>query len=165
MTGPGEGGHPDTPESEETDTSLSPAELLPAEIRRQTQLDKLVKTIATMADLEGRRIGVQEERNKVVMRALEVSENTDKREFEFHSKRLESEERGRDKSYSLARLVVIYGGSAAVSLVAFVVGMAFFGSEDQSAIALRMIGEGSKAAGGAGFLYLVWAAVRRLVRN
>ena len=121
--------------------------------------------VKKLAELEERRIAVQEGRNQVAMRALEVNENSDQRQFQFHTERIASEERGRSKAQGLARTVVIYGGGAAILLVAFVMLMAFFGNEAQSSIAMTMVREGAKAIGGAGFLFLLAAGVRRLLRS
>ena len=117
------------------------------------------------AELERRRLETQKERNKIAMRALEVSENSDRRQFEFHKEKLATEERARDKSHSLARMVVKFGGGAVLLLVVLVIAMAFFGNNEQSEIAMTMIGVAGKAAGGAGFIYLVAAAVRRLTQS
>ena len=99
------------------------------------------------------------------MRALEVNENSDRRQFEFHRERIASAERGRDKSHSLARIVVIYGGLALIALVAFVLYLAFYGTEQQTQVAITMIIEGAQALGGAGFFFLIWTAIRSLIHK
>ena len=137
----------------------------PPDNASQPQLDQLIETFSKIADLEGRRIGVQEERNKVAMRALEVSENSDRRQFEFHSKRLESEERGRDKSHSLARDVLRAVGFGVATILALVLGMAFFGGTEQSNIALDLMRDGGKAVGGGSALLLLVAGLRHLMRS
>ena len=124
-----------------------------------------LEVLKNVAELERRRVSAQKERNKVALRALEVSENSDRRQFEYHKEKLATEERARDKSHSLARMVLMFGGSVVLLLLILVIGMAFFGNQEQSSIAMTMIGVAGKAVGGAGFIYLVAAAVKRLTRS
>ena len=147
-------------DEQEDDSSTSSGELVDAH-----DSSGFLEMLKDAAELERRRLGTQKERNKIALRALEVSENSDRRQFEFHKEKLATEERARDKSHSLARLVIIFGGGATLLLVVLVIIMAFFGNEKQSEIAMTMIGVAGKAAGGAGFIYLVAAAVRRLTRS
>ena len=58
----------------------------------------------------------------------------------------------------------MFGGGVVLLLLVLIMLMAFFGNEAQSDIAMTMIGEGGKAIGGAGFIFLVAAAVRRFLR-
>ena len=123
-----------------------------------------LQLVKELYELEGRRIGVQEGRNAVVMRSLEVSDRSDRRQLEFHTERLASEEREKTRAHGLARLVIMFGGGVVLLLLVLIMLMAFFGNEAQSDIAMTMIGEGGKAIGGAGFIFLVAAAVRRFLR-
>ena len=125
---------------------------------------QVLKTLRHIIELEERRVGVQEDRNRVAMRALEVSDSADQRQYNYHMERLATEERQKEKSRSLARLVIMIGGGSILALAAVVIGMAFFGDEAQSRIALTMTKEVAKALGGAGFIFLVVAAVRRLMQ-
>ena len=59
---------------------------------------------------------------------------------------------------------MVYGGAVVLLLIVLIMLMAFFGDEAQSDIAMTMIGAGGKAIGGAGFIYLVAAAVKRFLR-
>ncbi len=123
-----------------------------------------LQIVRELYDLERRRIAVQEGRNSVAMRSLENSDQSDRRQFEFHTQRLASEERESLRAHKLARLVLVYGGGLVLLVLIFIMLMAFFGNADQSEIAMTMIREGAKAIGGAGFIYLVAIAVRRLIR-
>ena len=124
-----------------------------------------VEVIREIAEVERQRAEQQESRNRIALRALEVSENSDRRQFEFHKEKLATEERAREKSHSLAWTILRFGGGVILLLIVLVIVMAFFGNEDQSRIAMEMIEVAGKAAGGAGFVYLVAVGVRRLVRS
>ena len=119
---------------------------------------------ADIIDIEKRRVGIQEERGKLASRTLEVTEESDRRQHEYHLKRLAAEERQEEKSHSLTRLLVIGGGGGFLLFAALVLCMAFFGDETQSRIAMRIMEEFAKALSGAGALILIMAIVRRLGR-
>ena len=125
---------------------------------------RVMETLRNIVELEGRRVGVQEGRNKIAIRALELGESADQRQYNYHMERLAAEERQKEKSRGLARLVILIGGGSVLTLAALVTGMAFFGDETQSDIALTMVKEVAKALGGAGFIFLVFAAIRRLMQ-
>ena len=148
---------PDLPA--ERDDEAREDEVQPLDEPRQ-----VLKALRHIIELEGRRVGVQEDRNRIAMRALEVSDSADQRQYNFHLESLAAEERQKEKSRSLARLVITIGGGSVLALAALVIGMAFFGDEAQSRIALSMVKEIAKALGGAGFIFLVAAAIRRLMQ-
>ena len=146
---------------------------LPAERDDDTREDEVqppaeplqvLKTLRHIIELEERRVGVQEDRNRIAMRALEISDSADQRQYNYHMESLATEERQKEKSRSLARLVIMIGGSSFLALAALVIGMAFFGDEAQSRIALTMVREVAKALGGAALIFLVAAAIRRLMQ-
>ena len=134
------------------------------EVQPPAEPGQILRALGNIIELEGRRVGVQEDRNRIAMRALEVSDGADQRQYNFHLESLAAEERQKDKSRSLARLVIMIGGGSVLALAALVTGMAFFGDEAQSHIALTMIKEVAKALGGAGFIFLVVTAIRRLMQ-
>jgi len=117
------------------------------------------------AQLETRRINMQESRNPIAMRAIEASDAADRRQFEFHNERIRSEERSRDKKHSLVRMLMVWGGGFMIVMVLLTVGAALFGTEHQSSIAMQMIAESAKALGDAGFIFLVIAGVKRLIQQ
>ena len=125
----------------------------------------VLEVIKDIVEVERQRVGAQEARNKIALHALEISENSDRRQFEFHKEKLATEERAREKSHSLARTILRFGGGAVLLLVVLVIVMAFFGNEEQSRIAMKMIEVAGKAVGGAGFIYLVAVGVKRLIRS
>ena len=143
---------------EQTDEAIS------GEVVSADDAATALQLIKQIADLEGRRVGVQEGRNQVALRALEINEKSDQRQFEFHKERLASEERDSKRSHALARSVIFYGGGAAALVLALILGMAFFGNEAQSQLAMAMIEEGVEVMGGAGFIFLVAYGLRKLLR-
>ena len=125
---------------------------------------RALAAVEDIIDIEKRRVGIQEERGKLASRTLEVTEESDRRQHEYHLKRLAAEERQEEKSHSLIRLLVIGGGGGFLLFAALVLCMAFFGDETQSRIAMRIMEEFAKALSGAGALILIMAIVRRLGR-
>ena len=144
---------------------LDDAESAGGELVDADDISNVLAVIRNVAEVERRRVEAQEARNKIALRALEVSENSDLRQFEYRKEKLATEERAREKSHSLARTVLRWGGGAALLLGAFVISMAFFGNEEQSRIAVEMIEVAGKAMGGAGFIYLVAVGMRRLTKH
>ena len=66
---------------------------LPAERDDETREDEVqspaeplqvLKALRHIIELEERRVGVQEDRNRVAMRALEVSDSADQRQHNYH---------------------------------------------------------------------------------
>lgn len=134
------------------------------EVQPLAEPQQVLKTLRHIIELEERRVGVQEDRNRIAKRALEVSASADQRQYNYHMESFAAEERQKEKSRSLVRLVIMIGGGSVLGLAALVIGMAFFGDESQSRIALTMVKEVAKALGGAGFVFLVAAAIRRLMQ-
>ena len=125
---------------------------------------RALAAIEDIIDIEKRRVGIQEERGKLVSRTLEVTEESDRRQHEFHMEQLAVEKRLKEKSHALTRLLVIGGGGGALLFAALVLCMAFFGDETQSRIAMRIMEEFAKALSGAGALIVIMAIVRRFGR-
>ncbi len=132
---------------------------------------RALAAVEDIIDIEKRRVGIQEERSKLASRTLEVTEESDRRQHEYHLKRLAAEERQeekshslKEKSHSLTRLLVIGGGGGFLLFAALVLCMAFFGDETQSRIAMRIMEEFAKALSGAGALLVIMAIMRRLGR-
>lgn len=140
-------------------------EPLDGEVLPPDDLPQALQVIKELSEIESRRIGVQEGRNQVAMRALDVNESSDQRQFQFHMERLATDERDRTASRTLAKSILKYGGGAVGLLIALIIVMAFFGDARQSDIATAMIEKGAEALGGAGFIYLIAAGVRRLLRG
>lgn len=140
-------------------------EPLDGEVMPPDELPQALQLIRELSEIESRRIGVQEGRNQIAMRALDVNESSDQRQYQFHTERLAADERDRVRSRELAKSILKYGGGAVGLLAALVIIMAFFGDSRQSEIATTMIEKGAEALGGAGFIYLIAAGVRRLLRG
>ena len=161
MTDPGPhggpGGNGDEPRKED--------EALDGEVLRPGELPQTLQLLKDLSEIEGRRIGIQEGRNQVAMRALEVNENSDKRQFDFHMARLATRERDGERSRALASTVLGFGGTAVVAVIGLILGMAFFGSPDQKETAALLIEKGINALGGGGILLLIAAGLRRLLRT
>ena len=62
---------------------------------------RALAAIEDIIDIEKRRVEIQEERGKLASRALEVTEESDRRQHEYHLKRLAADERQEEQSHDL----------------------------------------------------------------
>ena len=125
---------------------------LDGEVMPPDELPQALQLIRELSEIESRRIGFQEGRNQIAMRALDVNESSDQRQYQFHTERLAADGRDRVRSRELAKSILKYGGGPVGLLAALVIIMAFFGDSRQSEIATTMIEKGAEALGGAGFI-------------
>ncbi len=112
-------------------------------------------------ELAAEMVSVQREKNELAGRLLEISRQEPQRHYDFLSKRPEVQDEQNKRSYRLVRLIV--GGFAAVLFL--LVYMVFYGSEAQSDNAMKMLSEGAKALGGAGFIFLMYGGLKRLINR
>ncbi|MCY4541758.1 MAG: hypothetical protein OXB95_05100 [Rhodobacteraceae bacterium] len=131
----------------------------------QPNSNQQYEVIERAVSLEHKRLEVQQERVKILRQIVEATESADKRQCQIQSERLASEERITNGRRSLIRIVIVFGGIALIAMMSFVLGMAFFGSDNQAHTAIQIIAEGAKAFGGAGAIFLIWTAFGRLFRN
>ena len=105
-------------------------------------------------ELAAELIELQRERHELARRYLEI-------DYDLSSKEIEIEDEQNKRSYRLVRLIV--GGFAAVLFL--LVYMVFYGSEAQSDNAMKILSEGAKALGGAGFVFLIYSGLKRLINR
>lgn len=106
-------------------------------------------------------VAIQRERNDLAGRFLEIGQQENQRHYAFLSEQLKVQDEQNKRSHRLARLIV--GG---VGFVLFLLlYMVFFGSEAQVGKAEKILTEGAKALGGAGFIFLVWGGLKRLTNR
>ena len=106
-------------------------------------------------------VAIQRERNDLAGRFLEIGQQENQRHYAFLSEQLKVQDEQNKRSHRLARLIV--GGVGFVLLLLLY--MVFFGSEAQVGKAEKILTEGAKALGGAGFIFLVWGGLKRLINR
>lgn len=139
--------------------------------------------LSELINLEKSRIEVQRQRNDIVRRGLEAYENSDQRQYDLECKRLETDEskdarqhdleckrleadeRKDQRTHSLARNVILSVVLTFIIAVAFLLHMAFFGDNTQSATAFKILAEIFKVLGGGGLLFLLIMGFQRLLRR
>ena len=104
---------------------------------------------------------VQREKIELAGRFLEVSQQENQRHYEFLSKQLEVQDGQNKRTYRLGQFIL--GGFGVVLFL--LVYMVFYGSEDQSVKAMKILSEGAKALGGAGVIFLVYGGLKRLLNR
>ena len=90
---------------------------------------------------------------------MEIGQQENQRHYAFLSEQLKVQEEQNKRSHRLARLII--GGVGLVLLLLLY--MVFFGSEAQVGKAEKILTEGAKALGGAGFIFLVYGGLKRLI--
>ena len=106
-------------------------------------------------------IELQRERHDLARRYLEISQQETQLDYDLASKELEIEDEQNKRSHRLVKLIV--GGVGLVLLLLLY--MMFFGSEAQVGKAEKILTEGAKALGGAGFIFLVYGGLKRLINR
>ncbi len=106
-------------------------------------------------------VAIQRERNELAGRFLEIGQQENQRHYSFLSEQLKVQDEQNKRSHRLARLII--GGVGFVLLLLLY--MVFFGSEAQVGKAEKILTEGAKALGGAGFIFLVWGGLKRLTNR
>ena len=92
---------------------------------------------------------------------MEVSQQETQLDYDLASKELEIEDEQNKRTHRLVRLIV--GGFAVVLFMLLY--MMFYGSEVQAGKAEKILSEGAKALGGAGFIFLVYSGLKRLIKR
>lgn len=113
--------------------------------------------------LERERIRSQDRRTEVALRAFEMGDAADKRQFEFHMEKLKTEERIENKRLGLSSRIALILGLTAIVFLSLTTYMLFFGSDQQAARARELITWVFTALGGGGFLYLLQRVGRWLM--
>ena len=115
--------------------------------------------------VERERIQSQDRRTEVMMRALEIGNASDERQFQFHMENLSKEERLENKRLSLAGKIASGIGICSIGVIAILVYMLFFGSEPQAGRARELILWVFNALGGGGVLFVLVRAIQWLMRK
>ena len=106
-------------------------------------------------------VAIQRERNDLAGRFLEIAQQETQFDYDLASKELEIEDEQNKRAHRLVKLIV--GGVGFVLLLLLY--MVFFESEAQVGKAEKILTEGAKALGGAGFIFLVYGGLKRLINR
>ena len=116
-------------------------------------------------DLERERLRSADRRTDAVRLAIECNNDADKRMFDFHMARIQSESGLKHEQLKLTRLITISGGIVAASIIVLLFGMLFFGDERQSELALSLLKNLATALSGIGLYLLGKTALGKLVTS
>ena len=145
------------PEDETTENSIS----LPEENSNGRQLVLFDQAL----QLERERIRSQDRRTEVALRAVEIGDAADKRQFQFHMEKLKTEERIENKRLGLSSRIALILGLTVIVFLSLTAYMLFFGSDGQAARARELITWVFTALGGGGFLYVLQRVGRWLMNS
>ena len=132
--------------------------------KRELDSQQLVLFDQTL-QVERERIQSQDRRTEVMMRALELGNAADERQFQFHMENLSKDERLENKRLALAGRIASGIGVCSIGVIAVLVYMLFFGSELQAGSARELIMWVFNALGGGGLLFVLVRAIQWLLRK
>lgn len=132
---------------------------------RQQELLPPADLLRRVLEIEQQRIDSTNRRTDVALQAVKASDESDRRQFEYQMEKLHSEERAGVRRDSLAKIVVSGAGVFSAGVVVLFLGMAFFGTAQQSDIAMKILGTLAIGGGGYGVISGLTNLVRRLLRN
>lgn len=127
--------------------------------KTDSQQPEVVSADDRQYELATQIVAERRERNAINERALEVAQQEIQLNDDFLSKQTEVQDEQNKRAHRLVRLIV--GGVGFVLLLLLY--MVFFGSEAQVGKAEKILTEGTKALGGAGFIFLVYGGLKRLI--
>lgn len=117
-----------------------------------------------LLDVERQRIQSYDRRTEVARRAIDASDEADKRHFEFQLAKLDVDKRADERRHRLACWIIGVAGTAGVGLVALCVFMGFFGTPEQSSIGLHILSILAVGGAGYGIVAGLVGMLRRLMR-
>ena len=115
--------------------------------------------------LERQRIDSTNRRTDIALKAIEVSDAADKRQYDYHVERLRKNSTERSDKRRATLRMMWAGGVSASLLIAFIMLMLFFGADAQRDTALTLLRTVSTAVGGAGIVWLLKSLFERLMRD
>lgn len=121
------------------------------------------RTVAVqdLVELEQRRIERDNRRTDILMKALELAEVQDKRQFLFHTNRLETRTERERNRFAFVRSVTWVILAIGIGVAALLLAMAFFGTEVQRSAASAMVTNGLIGLAGWGII----SGLFRLLRS
>lgn len=129
--------------------------------KTDSQQPEVVSADDRQYELATQIVAERRDRNAISERALEVAQQEIQLNYDFLSKQTEVQDDQNKRSHRL--LLLIVGGVGVVLFLLLY--MVFFGSEAQVGKAEKILTEGAKALGGAGFIFLVYGGLKRLINR
>jgi hypothetical protein len=161
---------PDQPESmQESDkpkelAPSAPKNIDPGALTKQPDFF-LPPALQSLLALEQQRIESTNRRTDVARYAIETSDLSDKRQFEYQMAKLNADSDHRARNYTLAKTVILGTSVGAVCVGGLLLWMAFFGTPSQSAIAIDILKYLGAGVGGYGAIHGVVRGFSRLLRG
>ena len=118
-----------------------------------------------LIDLERQRIESTNRRTEVIRYAIETNDAADKRQFDFQMAKLQNDADASRRRHRLARNAILGGGAVVVVVVGFLLDMTFFGTPEQSSMALAILRTLGIGLGGYGVIGGIVATIRRALEN
>lgn len=136
---------------DETDNGDEEQEIVPIDDDRQYELAKLTAE--------------QRERKELAIRALKISQQEIQRHYDFLSEQLKVQDEQNKRAHRLVRLILGGFGFALCLPLYLLLYIVFYGNEAQAGNAMKMLTEGAKALGSAGFIFLIYSGLKRLINR
>ena len=139
--------------------------LIPAGDLKDDQPPMTGEILKDLLKIEQERIRSQDRRTEVALRFVEASDASDKRQFEYHMQRLQSEERQAKARVSLGLKVVIGIGGVVLAILVISFYMLFFGTLTQTDYAEKLLTWFFAALGGGGLLLLLQRGLQWVMKS
>ena len=139
--------------------------LIPAGDPEDDQPPMTNEIIKDLIKIEKERIRSQDRRTEVALKAVEASDASDKRQFEYHTQRLQSEERRATARVSLGLKVAFGIGAVVVAILVISFYMLFFGAPTQTDYAEKLLTWFFAALGGGGLFVLLQRGLQWVMKS
>ena len=149
-----------------TEDRSVPAVQTPPERREAYPHDALSQeTLSQMLEIEKARIDSTNRRTEVAKQAIDASNESDKRQFDYQMAKLKSEDDAGQRRDNLAKWVVGCVGIFVGAITLLFLWMAFFGDPGQRSMAMQILTTLAIGGGGYGIVTGLIQLIRRLMRR
>ena len=130
-----------------------------------TQQELFPNEFSQLMAVERQRLDATNRRTEVVRMMVEASDAADKRQFEFQMAQLNARTTDASNKHGLLKNILYCASGFVIVVLLFLVGMAFFGTQDQQQIAMKILSVFGTGLGGAGIFRLSSEAIRKLTQK
>ena len=130
--------------------------------------ERKLELFGEIVKIEHRRLDEQNKRTELAGRAFGILDQKDRRQTELATKQLEADERADVRRHKLVSRIVwtlVATVGATGTAIAAAVALVFFGTPEQSEMAVAMLKFLGIAGGGFGVGHVMLTAMRRLLRH
>ncbi len=135
---------------------------LPVPIESDQEQLELFPLVKQQIEIERQRIESNNRRTQVISEAIQLSNATDERQYNYHMAQLESRERISKSKHILASRILYSIGTVFIGGLILLFWMLFFGAPGQVTTAKELFNIIGTAVGGGGVLLLLVHGARRL---